>query len=109
MSMIPGIVAFILGGRDKKGYGLYELGIDGSISEIDDFVSTGSGSSLALGVLETLYSQNISIKEGVDLAKKAINAAIQRDMPTGNGIDIFVIDQDGARKVEQQKIEVKIK
>lgn len=109
MSMVPGIVAFLLGGADKHGFKLFELGVDGSVSPIDDFVSTGSGSSLALGVLETLYKPTLSINEGVDLAKKSINAAIQRDVPTGDGIDIFVIDTKGARRVESQKIESKLK
>src|SRR3989338_3247620 len=29
MSMVPGIVGFLLGGRDAEGFHLYDLGIDG--------------------------------------------------------------------------------
>src|SRR3989344_1358670 len=46
MSMVPGIVAFLLGGNDHEGSHLYDLGIDGSITEIEDYVSDGSGSVL---------------------------------------------------------------
>lgn len=108
MSMVPGIVSFLLGGKDEKGYGLYDLGVDGSINEIDDFVSTGSGSILAYGVLETLYKKEITLKEGIEIAKKAINAAIRRDLPTGDGIDIFTITEKGAHRVETQLIEKEI-
>ena len=51
--MIPGIVGFLLAGRDNKGYSLFEIGIDGSISLFDDYTSDGSGSDLAIGVLES--------------------------------------------------------
>ncbi len=108
MSMVPGIVSFLLGGKDRDGFKLYELGVDGSISYIDDYVSTGSGSVVAYGVLETLYNGNLTVKEGIQLAKKAINAAIKRDMPTGDGIDIFVINEKGAHRVETQLIEKEI-
>jgi len=33
MSMIPGIVSFILGGKDESGFHLYELGVDGSVTK----------------------------------------------------------------------------
>ena len=108
MSMVPGIVAFLLGGRDDHGFSLYEIGIDGSLSIAEDYVSTGSGSMMAFGVLETLYDKEMTIKEGIVLAKKAINAAMRRDMPTGDGIDIFTITDKGAHKVETQIIDKNI-
>src|SRR3989338_2045320 len=43
-TMVPGIVGFLLGGSDSDGFHLYDLGIDGSITEVDDYVSDGSGS-----------------------------------------------------------------
>ena len=87
---------------------MYDIGVDGSLSKMTDFVSTGSGSPIAYGVLETLYNNEISVKEGVVLAKKAINSAIQRDMPTGDGIDVFTITESGAQKVETQHLVKKI-
>ena len=67
-SLIPGISHFVLGGKDDSGFYLYDLSPDGSIAEIDDFVSSGSGSVMAYGVLETLYTKNMSVEEGVKLA-----------------------------------------
>lgn len=108
MSMVPGIVSFLLGGKDDSCFGLYEIGVDGSIAETDDYVSTGSGSIYAYGVLEALYTKDLTLKEGVALAKKAINAAIQRDMPTGNGVDIITITSNGVKKVETQILNYKL-
>ncbi|NQU99788.1 MAG: proteasome subunit beta [Parcubacteria group bacterium] len=107
-SMVPGIVSFLLGGRDTIGYHLYDIGIDGSLSKMNDYVSTGSGSPIAYGVLETLYNKEMTVKEGIELAKKAISSAIQRDMPTGDGIDIFTITEKGAHKVETQYLVKKL-
>jgi proteasome beta subunit len=108
-STIPGIVSFLLGGKDKHGFRLYELGIDGSISEINKFVSTGSGSALAYGVLETLYKPDLSLKEGIELGMKAVSAAMQRDMATGEGIDVVTITSEGAKKVVKKKIVSELK
>ena len=107
-SMVPGIVSFLLGGRDVHGYHLYDIGVDGSLSKMDEYVSTGSGSPIAYGVLETLYKKDLSVAEGVVMAKKAISSAIQRDMPTGDGIDIFTITEKGAHKIETQHLVKKI-
>jgi proteasome beta subunit len=108
-STVPGIVSFLLGGRDNHGFGLYELGVDGSLSGIKRFVSTGSGSFMAYGVMETLYTEEMSMKEGIELSMKAINAAMQRDMATGEGVDVFVIDVNGAKKVVGKKIVSELK
>lgn len=108
MSMVPGIVAFLLGGKDNQGFHLYELGIDGSITDHSEFASTGSGSVVAYGVLETLYESNLTVDQGVKLAVKSINAAIQRDMPTGNGIDVVTITKNGVKKVLSETIDMNL-
>lgn len=108
MSMVPGIVSFLLGGSDAEGHHLYDLGIDGSVTDVDDYVSDGSGSVFALGVLEALYKKGLSVEEGVKLAVKSIGAALQRDVNTGNGIDVIVIDGKGVRTVLEKDLNLKI-
>lgn len=108
LSLIPGISHFVLGGKDESGYHLYDLSPDGSIVKIDDYVSSGSGSVMAYGVMETLYVKNMSVDEGVKLAAKAINAAVQRDIASGNGIDIVTITKDGIKKVVSKVFNTKI-
>lgn len=107
-SMIPGISHFILAGKDSKGFHIYDVYPDGSLSECKDFLSSGSGSVMAYGVLETLYSENMSIDEGVKLVVKGINAAIQRDMNSGDGIDVISITNQGIKTVLTREIQNKI-
>lgn len=107
-SMIPGIVGFLLAGKDTSGYSLYDLGIDGSVSIHDDYISDGSGSDLALGVLEAMYRKGITIQDGINLAIKAISASIARDMPTGNGIDIITITDKGVSEIIHKSVETKV-
>ena len=99
MSMVPGIVAFLLAGVDDQGLHLYELGIDGSVTKFEDFVSDGSGSVFALGVLEGDYQPGLTVDQGVELAVKAISAALKRDMATGDGIDVLKVTHKGVEKV----------
>ena len=60
---------------------------------------------LAYGVLESTYNPNLNVKEGIELATKAITTAINRDLATGDGLDIFVIDEKGAHQVVAKKVE----
>ena len=107
-SVIPGISHFIVGGRDSTGIYVYDVGADGSVTEIDDYTSSGSGSVMAYGVLETLYQKDMTVSEAVKLGAKAINAAVQRDIASGNGIDIVAITKDGVKKVLSKIIDTKI-
>ena len=100
LSLIPGISHFIVGGKDNSGFYAYDIGADGSTTDIDDYNSTGSGSVMAFGVLETLYKKDLSIDEGVKLGVKAINAAVQRDIVT--------ITKEGIKKVLSKEIAYKI-
>ncbi|MBI2576744.1 proteasome subunit beta [Candidatus Woesearchaeota archaeon] len=107
-SLIPGISHFVVGGFDDEGFHLFDVGADGSITSIDDYTSSGSGSVMAFGVLETLYHDGITVQEGITLGAKAINAAVQRDIASGNGIDILTITKDGLKKVLSKLVSVKI-
>ncbi|MBI4450888.1 proteasome subunit beta [Candidatus Woesearchaeota archaeon] len=108
MTMIQSVVGFLLGGKDDEGLHLYDLGIDGSVTDIDDYVSDGSGSLFAIGVLESAYRKGMTLDEGIKLAVKAINAAIQRDLATGNGIDVMTITGEGAKMAFEKEIIAKI-
>jgi len=109
-SMIPGISHFILAGKDNRGFHIFDIYPDGSLSECIDFLSSGSGSVMAYGVLETLWKPNMSMDEGIQLVVKGINAAIQRDMNSGDGIDVFTITNEGVKvaitKAISNKVEI---
>lgn len=108
-SPLIAITAFIIGGRDSRGYWLYDISPDGSVAEHKDFVAVGSGSILAYGVLESQYKPNLSKEEAVQLVVTSLNAAMQRDTATGSGLDIVVIDSKGAKKVLEEEAELVLK
>ncbi|MBN1386116.1 proteasome subunit beta [Candidatus Woesearchaeota archaeon] len=108
-SVIPGVSHFILGGKDSSGVYIYDLYPDGSLAEVDDFISSGSGSVYALGVLETLYKPSMSLDDGIKLSIKAVNAAMQRDVASGEGIDVMTITKDEIKKVFSQRVDYNIK
>lgn len=96
--MTPGIAHLLIGGRDSKGIHLYDLFPDGSLTEITDYFSSGSGSVFALGVLEAQYNKDMDESAAVELAQKAITSALKRDVASGNGIDVLVIPNQGEMK-----------
>jgi len=103
-SPIPGITAFLLGGKDNAGMHLYNLGPDGSMSEIDTYSCDGSGMPYALGVLESQYKPNMSLEEGKRIAIAAVSASMNRDVASGGGIDIVTITKDGIKKVYSERL-----
>ena len=105
MSMIPAVAHFLLGAQDNSGTYLYDLFPDGSVTKVPDYVSSGSGSVFAYGVLETQYKDGMTIQEGIALATKCVNAALQRDSASGNGIEIAVVKPGKmAEKVEVREL-----
>ena len=108
-SIIPGITQFLLAGTDKEGFHLYDLFVDGSIMECDDYVSSGSGSTVVYGVLEAMYRKDMVVKEGIDLCVKCINVAIQRDIASGNGILVYTVTKDGIKKIMDKDFEITVK
>jgi proteasome beta subunit len=107
-STIAGVTHFLVGGSDTKGFHLYEVFLDGSISEHENFVSSGSGSPMVWGYLENTYEKNIVVEDGVKLALKSLNAAIQRDSASGSGFDIVKITKDGLTQVLEKEIQTKV-
>ncbi|MEM2762227.1 MAG: proteasome subunit beta [Candidatus Bathyarchaeia archaeon] len=91
--LFPYEVQVIIGGYDDEGYHLYSLDPFGSAIE-DNMIATGSGSPVAYGVLESGYRDGIRLEEGIMLAVKAINAAIRRNVFTGDDFNIATITME---------------
>ena len=100
----PFIADILVGGYDSDGPALFNIDMFGSV-EAKSFVTTGSGSPVAYGVLEDEYRQDLSIEDAKRVALVAVKAAIVRNIGTGDGINIAVIDKDGFRLLadEQKK------
>jgi len=89
----PLITQTIVGGFDKGEKSVTILDALGSLVE-DQYAAVGSGSELALGVLEANYKKDMTYEEAKELVVKTVKAALARDSASGNGIDLLVITQD---------------
>ncbi|MDL2245994.1 archaeal proteasome endopeptidase complex subunit beta [Methanobrevibacter sp. OttesenSCG-928-K11] len=100
----PLYVQTLLGGVDNKGPAIYSLDPAGGVIK-DTFISTGSGSTFAYGVLEDRYHDDIKVDEGLELAVRSIKAAAERDTYSGNGYLVAKVDKNGTKMLEQKEID----
>ena len=95
--LAPLITQTIVGGMDDKGTSLYVLDILGSVIP-DKYAVVGSGTQIAMGVLEEGYREGLTIEESKHLVVRAVKSAISRDVMSGDGIDFLLITKDGTRE-----------
>jgi len=93
-SYTPFITEMLVAGVDETGAQLFETDISGAVTD-ESFTSSGSGSPMAYGVLETSYKSGISTAEGANIAAKAVKAAMERDPGSGNGVSVLTITRKG--------------
>ena len=92
--LAPLITQTIVGGIDAEGASLYVLDVLGSLIP-DKYAAAGSGTEIAMGVLEEGYKENLTIEEAKNLVVRAIKSAIRRDIMSGDGIDFLIITKEG--------------
>jgi len=90
----PLITQTIVGGLDDEGPSLYVLDVLGSLLP-DKFAVVGSGTEIAIGVLEDGYKETMNADEAKELVIRSIKSAISRDSMSGDGIDILIITKEG--------------
>ncbi|MCL5433679.1 MAG: proteasome subunit beta [Candidatus Marsarchaeota archaeon] len=93
--MYPFFVGLLIGGIDGSESQLFSMDPVGGYTQESKFASIGSGESLALGYLEDHYEKNITTKEAVKLAVKALLIAMKRDSATGDGMIVATITKSG--------------
>ena len=96
----PLLTQVIVGGVVDKPI-LYTLDPLGSVLP-DEYAAVGTGAEMALGVLDPQFKENMTEKEAVDLAKKAVRSASLRDSASGDGLDIMVITKDGIKETTEK-------
>ena len=70
------------------------------------FTSTGSGSPYAFGVLEDQYRDNMTLKEGLSIVKRALLSAMARDINSGDAVTLATITKDqGFRLLSKEDVE----
>ena len=92
----PFIADILVGGYDNAGPALFNIDMFGSVEE-KTYVTTGSGSPVAYGLLEEEYRDDLTVEEAKVIALRAVKAAITRNIGTGDGINVSIIDKDGFR------------
>ena len=90
----PLITQTIVAGLDEEGASLYVLDVLGSLIS-DKYAAVGSGTEIAVGVLEEGYKEDMTLSEAKQLVTRAIKSAISRDVMSGDGVDFLTITKDG--------------
>ena len=105
----PHYVQLLIVGVDSSGSSVYSIdSAGGSIPDV--YCATGSGSPYMYGVLEDQFKLNMSEKEALRVAAKALLASAQRDAASGNGMDLAVITpESGYRQLSEDEVSDLIK
>ena len=98
----PFMADILIGGYDVNGPALYNIDMFGSVEE-KSYVTTGSGSPVAYGTLEDEYQKDMTVEDAKILALRAVKAAIVRNIGTGDGINVAIIDKDGFRLLTKEQ------
>ncbi len=105
-SMIPSMVGTLIAGVDEDGKAsLFTIEPAGSVREVEDYdANFSSGMPYIIGLLERQWKKDISVSDAIELAKEAIKSSTQRDVGSGNGIDVFSITQAGIKHEVSEEI-----
>jgi len=106
-AMIPFIAGTLVAGFNEDGTTeLYSIEPAGSVIKVEDYdANFGSGMPFILGLLERQYKKDMAVKDAINLSIEALKSSTQRDIGSGNGIDVFTITKDGIKQVEEQIID----
>ena len=101
----PYYVQLLVGGVDSHGPSVYSVDAAGGATLEENFVSTGSGSLTAYGVLEDRYTKDMKEADAVNLAVRALRAAMRRDSASGEGYNVVVITKDKFEYVPEETVQ----
>ena len=103
-SPIMAITHFLLAGYDETGVYLYDISPDGFLEKVENYQATGSGMMQSHPILDSDFKENMSMEDGIKLAKRCINASTKRDPASGEGIDVYFVTKDSVKQVLKQEI-----
>ncbi len=89
------ITQTIVGGIDDEGPSLYVLDVLGSVIP-DKYAVVGSGTEIAMGVLEEGFREDMTVEDAKELVTRSIKSAVSRDIMSGDGIDFLMITKKGS-------------
>jgi len=91
---------FLLGGVDEKG--AYAFDIHPGEAHEKDYAFSGSGTMYALSMLDNEYKKQMTEKEAIETAVKAISTSVGRDVYSGGEIKVKVITQKGFKDLKEK-------
>jgi proteasome beta subunit len=99
--LAPYISEMIVGGVDDAGPHLFMLDPLGSLIQEQQYTASGSGSIVALGVIESQYKDGMNLDSAARLITTAITASRARDIASGGPLQIVAITKDeGYKKIQ---------
>jgi proteasome beta subunit len=99
---VPLLAQVLVGGVDDTGSHVFSIDPFGSLTE-EKYVSTGSGSPVAYGILEDKYREGAAVKEMLPVIVKAVNASMKRDSASGDSFNVAVVDEKGYRDLTDKE------
>ncbi len=99
---MPLLLQAVVGGIDNEGSHVFALDPLGSLME-EKYVSTGSGSPIAYGVLEADLKEGTTVEKALPVVVKAINSAMKRDSASGDSFDVALITEEGFRELTEKE------
>lgn len=85
---------FVLGGVDNDGPHVLTISSDDGVAE-SKYAAVGSGRQLVYAVLDEVDIASLSMEDGRQVASRAIETAITRDIETGGRIQLAEITEEG--------------
>lgn len=99
----PYYTELIIAGYDAKGPTICAVDLLGSLT-VEKYISRGSGSPYAMGVLESRYNPKLSLEEAVKLAVEAMRSSLKWDLFTGEGIDVAYVNEKGVYFMKPEEV-----
>ena len=96
----------LVGVIDHDGPQLYNIDMFGTLTK-EEYYSTGRGSPVAYGILESEFKNDLTVEEAMPIAVKSVYGAILRNSGTGDGLNIVTIKKDNLKEYsleEKQEI-----
>lgn len=90
----PLILQAIVAGVDDEGPSMFNLDLFGTMTR-ERYIATGSGSPMALGVLEGGYREGIRVEEALPLVCRAMTSSMRWDPASGEGFDVAIVTERG--------------
>lgn len=100
----PFYVQLLIGGVSDEKSEVFSLDAVGGMTD-EKYVSTGSGSPVAYGLLEEMYKEGGSVKDNLRTAAKAVAAAMKRDAATGESVDLVSVTKAGFKRYERAEVD----